>query len=94
VGTNICYRCRQAGHFARDCPKQKGGVAPLQIGNNRKPPTQARVYALTPSEAETENGVVTGTLTLFSGKAIILFDFRATYSFISTKYAWRFHISL
>jgi hypothetical protein len=94
VGTNICYRCRQAGHFARDCPKQKGGVAPLQIGNNRKPPTQARVYALTPSEAETENGVVTGTLTLFSGKAIILFDFGATHSFISTKYARRFHISL
>jgi hypothetical protein len=94
VGTNICYRCRQAGHFARDCPKQKGGAAPLQIGNNRKPPTQARVYALTPSEAETETGVVTGTLPLFSSKAVILFDSGATHSFISAKYSRRFHINL
>jgi hypothetical protein len=94
VGTNICYRYGQAGHFARDCPKQKGGAAPSQIGNNRKPPTQARVYALTPSEAETETGVVTGTLPLFSGKAVILFDSGATHSFISAKYARRFHINL
>jgi hypothetical protein len=66
----------------------------LQIRNNHKPPTQARVYALTPSEAKTENGVVTGTLPLLSGKAVILFDSGATHSFISTKYARRFHINL
>ena len=66
----------------------------MQIGNNRKPPTQARVYALTPSEAKTKNGVVIGTLPLFNGKAIILFDSGATHSFISTKYARRFHINL
>jgi hypothetical protein len=59
AGTNMCYRCGQASHFAQDCPKAKGGAASLQTRNNHRPLTQARVYALTPGEAETENGVVT-----------------------------------
>jgi hypothetical protein len=90
----MCYHCGQADHFARDCPKTKGGTASLQTGNNHRPPTQARVYALTSSEAETKNGVVTGTLSLFISKAIILFDSSANHSFILAKYARSFHINL
>jgi hypothetical protein len=41
-----------------------------------------------------ENGVVTSTLSLFIGKAIILFDSSATHSFISAKYARSLHINL
>jgi hypothetical protein len=41
-----------------------------------------------------ENEVITSTLPLFVGKAIILFDSCATHSFISSKYARRFHINL
>jgi hypothetical protein len=90
----MCYYCGQAKHFARDCPKAKGGATSLQARNNHRPPTQARVYALTPSEAKKENGVVRGILPLFTGKVVILFDSGATHSFISTKYARRFHINL
>jgi hypothetical protein len=77
-----------------DCPKQRGGAASLQTGNNRRPPTQARVYALTPSEAKTDNKVVIGILPLFIDNAVILFDSGVTHSFISGKYARRFYINL
>lgn len=49
------------------------------------------MYALTPSEAETKNKVITGILSLFTGKAVVLFDFDATHSFISAR---RFCVSV
>jgi hypothetical protein len=73
---------------------QKGGAASLQTGNNSGSLTQAKVYAITPGEAEMKNEAVTGTLPLFTGNAVNLFDSRATYSFISAKYDRRFHINL
>ncbi|XP_062145905.1 uncharacterized protein LOC133853898 [Alnus glutinosa] len=84
IKTNNCFRCGQSGHFVRNCPKTKVGDKPQQHGNGQKQFTQARVYALMPGEAEIENEVVTGILPHFSGKAIVLFDFGATHSFISS----------
>lgn len=46
-----------------------------------------RVYALTPGEAKDNNNVATVTFPLSSRKAIFLFDYKATQSFISTAYA-------
>lgn len=62
--------------------------------DNHRLPTQARVYALTPREVETENDVVIGILPLFIGKAVVLRNSSATHLFISTKYTKRFHISI
>jgi hypothetical protein len=41
-----------------------------------------------------KNEAITGTLPLFTGNVVILFDSRATHSFISAKYDRRFHINL
>jgi hypothetical protein len=48
------------------------------------------VFALTPNNAKTkdlDDGVVTGTIPLFSSLAYTLFDSSATHSFVSTIYA-------
>jgi hypothetical protein len=94
LGTNFFFRCGQIGHFVRDCLRAKEGDRPQQKGSGQKQFTQARVYALTPGDAETENEVVTGTLPLFSGRAVVLFDSGATHSFISASYVRRYSLNI
>jgi len=94
IGNNNCFRCGQSGLFAPVCPKSTEGNGHQQKGSVQKQFTQARVYALTPGDAETENEVVTDTLHLFSGKAVVLFDSGATHSFISVSYIRRYSLSI
>jgi hypothetical protein len=46
----------------------------------------ALVYALTPRDIAASNEVVTGTLLIASFKATVLFDSRATHSFVSCSF--------
>jgi hypothetical protein len=78
-----------ADHITRDCPK--GGAIPLQIVDIHRRPTQAPSHR---EKQKTENEVVIGILPLLTSKAVVLFDFGATHSFISAKYARRFCISV
>jgi hypothetical protein len=60
----LCYTCKQPGHLARVCPTIKG------LGSSSSPQTQksdanvkrvqGRVYALTTSDAQATDTVVTG----------------------------------
>ncbi|XP_040999414.1 uncharacterized protein LOC121245206 [Juglans microcarpa x Juglans regia] len=59
---------------------------PLTTKSGQRTTAPARVFALTPRDTETSNDVVTGTLSLFSCHASILFDSGATHSFISNHY--------
>ncbi|KAF5472138.1 hypothetical protein F2P56_008878 [Juglans regia] len=54
--------------------------------SNARRTVPARVFALTPREAEDKDDVITGIIPLFLNKAIVLFDSGATYSFISMDY--------
>ena len=42
---------------------------------------------LNPRDAQASNVVVTGTLTIYSRKAVVLFDLGATHSFVSPSFA-------
>lgn len=58
-GQNVCFKCGKPNHLARDCPVKKPGE-PGRNGGQKTHAT-ARVYALTPIDAEASNDVVTGT---------------------------------
>ncbi|XP_057948763.1 uncharacterized protein LOC131144249 [Malania oleifera] len=79
VGTNTCYQCCRPDHIARDCRASLSNApAPNQFRENNQVPrgnyqrntAQARVYSLTPGDAENADDIVTG----------------AKHSFISLEY--------
>jgi hypothetical protein len=73
-----------------------GGAGAQRNDSQQITPAQARVYKLThvddDENDEANNDVVTGTISLFGTLACTLFDYGATYSFISTLYAKICHI--
>ncbi|XP_042954699.1 uncharacterized protein LOC122291118 [Carya illinoinensis] len=85
VGQNACFRCGQPNHMARDCPRRN--VSTPAIGGGQRATAPARVFALTPGDAEASNDVVTSTLPLFSCFATVLSDPGAMHSFIASAYA-------
>ncbi|XP_035542792.1 uncharacterized protein LOC118345037 [Juglans regia] len=90
-----CFKCSKDGHFIRECPlfgvnnrrpNPAQNFRPNNQGNNQRRTVPARVFALTPGEAEDKDDVITGIVPLFLNKAIVLFDSGATHSFISMDY--------
>ncbi|XP_073118761.1 uncharacterized protein [Henckelia pumila] len=47
MGTGVCYLCKQPGHFAKECPQQRG-------------PVKGRVFAMTHEQVDTNSAIVTG----------------------------------
>ncbi|XP_057960665.1 uncharacterized protein LOC131152809 [Malania oleifera] len=93
AGRGVCYRCGEPGHMMRECPTQIGTVPRPARGGYQAPrggqqrnTAPARVFALTPGDAEAAGDVVTGTVSILSFKATVLFDSGATHSFIAWDY--------
>ncbi|XP_024047903.1 uncharacterized protein LOC112101454 [Citrus clementina] len=87
--TGACFACGESGHRIMDCPKRRSETTNTQTneGQRKKPRVQGRVFALTEKDAEVSNDVVSGTLSLFSREAKVLFDPGATHSFVSCVFA-------
>ncbi|XP_057975452.1 uncharacterized protein LOC131162865 [Malania oleifera] len=91
-GSEACFRCGWMGHQKKDCrmPMNNGASKQLYGGGAQAPwggqqggTAQARVYSLTPGDAENARDVITGTICMLSNKDVILFNSGAMHSFIS-----------
>ncbi|GJX67330.1 reverse transcriptase domain-containing protein [Tanacetum coccineum] len=100
MGNNsrVCYECGSPDHFQNTCPNlnrapgQAGNQLALEANcNNRSNGNQVRGRAFNVNvnaiEAIQDPNVVTGTFSLNDHLVIVLFDYGADFSFISTKFA-------
>ncbi|GKD28389.1 putative reverse transcriptase domain-containing protein [Tanacetum coccineum] len=92
----VCYECGSPNHLHITCPKmhRAPGQAgnPLALEGNRNDQSngnraRGRAFNVNAVEALQDLNVVTGTFSLNDHFATVLFDSRADFSFISTKFA-------
>ncbi|KAJ0788275.1 putative transcription factor interactor and regulator CCHC(Zn) family [Helianthus annuus] len=97
---NVCYNCNLPGHVKSQCPLLQGNTGkwanpqPTQsIGGEKKGETsraRGRAFQITAEEAKVIPDVVTGTFLINNIPVHILFDSRASYSFVSTNFSRSF----
>ena len=63
------------------------GAQSVVRGQTTEGREKARAFVLNPRDSQTSNVVVTGTLTIYSKQAVVLFDSGATHSFVSPSFA-------
>ncbi|GJU17675.1 putative reverse transcriptase domain-containing protein [Tanacetum coccineum] len=92
----VCYECGSFKHLRNTCPKLNR--APGQAGNclalegnrntrNNGNQVSGRAFNVNAVDALQDPNIVTGTFSLNDHFATVLFDSRADFSFISTKFA-------
>jgi hypothetical protein len=76
-----CFSCKKKGHHSRDWPEKK-----KEDVNKPNPFQKAHVNHVNVEEIQDEPDVVIGTFLLNKFSALVLFDTRASHSFISRAF--------
>jgi hypothetical protein len=83
---NKCYHCDKEGHMSYNCPEKPNQQNPPRNGNQKMAPNGARVNHVNAESAQEALEVMFGTFSVNSIPATILFDSRASHSFISQAF--------
>src|SRR3954469_17043018 len=104
----LCFKCRQPGHIARECPQAQNQLVVHSVdrghgrGNPRTPNyntgsasrTRGHAYNINVEEAQDQPTTVMGTLIVNSVPATVLFDSGASHSFMSEAFALAHNFTL
>ncbi|XP_073225700.1 uncharacterized protein [Cicer arietinum] len=90
----MCYQCDQVGHIRRDCLVDMAHLSSsYELAPTTLTSSQAHYASMRQSgnsyDAKTSNAVVTCILSICSKDSHVLFDSRATHSFVSSRFATR-----
>jgi hypothetical protein len=102
-----CFACAEKGHFTNRCPNSHPHVNPLvaaapvpTCGANSIPVAakqnyaHGRVYHVAVEEVQEAPDVVIGMFLINDTSVVVLFDSRASHSFISTTYVGKHNLPL
>jgi len=91
-GYHRCNNYGKEGHFGKDCPTLARVAArpPVQASHQHqrrdrgnRPQATSRVYAMSGAEATSSGNLVMGFCLIAGMKCCVLYDYGATYSFLS-----------
>jgi len=88
-----CFICDKPGHFANNCPEKKS----LSVKKPAATPAERaraadRVFALTSTEATRSGNLILESCLLLGYSMLVLFDSRATHSFIANACVGRLNL--
>jgi hypothetical protein len=103
-----CYSCGQSGHYANRCPRKSANQTPApgtnqninhNANNNASTPARqnqahARVNHVVVEDAQATPDIIIGMILINNNGAIVLFDSRASHSFVATNFLQKHNLPL
>ncbi|KAK2443611.1 hypothetical protein QL285_014700 [Trifolium repens] len=86
-GKNMCYYCKQPGHYKHECPKLR-----RQGDSSGASKSKGRVFSLDGEKVKSNNALIMDVCMLGQSEVLVLFDCGATNSFIAVDCVQRLQL--